>query len=143
MTTLSAYLTPTFADLSANVGTTPLPGIRVYLGAAASEDPILLAWYSAAVDWVSQKLSERDFVDSDGVDIQPPDACTIGVYEFVRFMRDYNARPAVGVKKVKTGAREEEYGDAGVNAMIGAGQAAWPYIEPYVEDPTLFASGGM
>lgn len=136
MTTLSAYLVPTIADLSADVGTTPLPGVRPYLGAAASEDPILKAWYSAAIDWCDQKLSSRDFTGS------PPDTCVVGVYEFVRVMRDYNARGGAGIKKTKTGAREEEYGDTGMGVTTQAGLAAWPYIEPYCADPLLFASGG-
>jgi hypothetical protein len=138
VTTLAEYLDPT--DVTTPVGN--LLGLRNYLGAAASEDTLLTSWYSAAIVWCNQKLSERDFVDSDGLDEDPPDTVVMGVYEFVRVMRDYSKRPGAGIKKTKTGAREEEYGDNGMNVTMQAGAAAWPYIEPYCEDVTLFASGG-
>jgi hypothetical protein len=141
VTTLPEYLDRT--DVTTPVGTTPIPGLRDYLGATAAEDAVLVAWYGAAIDWCDQKISSRDFVDSAGADIDPPDATVIGVYEFVRVIRDYAARGSVGVKRVKTGAREEEYFEAGTAGRVTqAGIAAWPYLEPYVEDPTLFASGG-
>lgn len=144
MTTLAEYLKPTMSDMGANVGTTPMPGIRIYLGTAIADDPILIAWYSTAIDWCNQKLSERDFVDSAGVDEQPPDACVLGVYEFVRVLRDHSERANVLARRIKTGAREEEYFEQGIAGRITqAGIAAWPYLEPYVEDPTLFASGGV
>ena len=142
MTTLAEYLTPKFTDLTATVGTTPMPGIRTYLGSAASEDSITLAYFSAGVDWCNQKLSERDFVDSDGNDIDPPDSCVLGVYEYARVLRDHASRANVLARKIKTGAREEEYEAAGTAGRVAAGIAAWPFIEPYVEDPTLFASSG-
>jgi hypothetical protein len=140
VTTLAEYLDRT--DVTTPVGTTPIPGLRDYLGADATEDTRLVAWYGAAIDWCDQKLSSRDFVDSAGADVNPPDACVIGVYEFVRVLRDYASREG-GVKKVKTGAREEEYLEPGApgTAVVG-GAVAWPYLEPYCQDPLLFASGG-
>jgi hypothetical protein len=139
VTTLAEYLDPT--DVTTPVGN--LLGLRNYLGAAVSEDTLLTSWYSAAIGWCNQKLSERDFVDSDGLDEDPPDTVVMGVYEFVRVMRDYSRRPGAGIKKTKTGAREEEYGDNGMGVINVAGQASWPFLEPYCEDVTLFASGGM
>ena len=139
MTTLAAYLTAT--DVTTAVGN--LLGLRPYLGADASEDPMLVSWYSAAIGWCNAKLSELDFLAADGyVGDVPPDTVVLGVYEFVRVMRDYANRPGAGVKKTKTGAREEEYGDAGMSVTMQAGAAAWMYLEPFCEDPTLFASGG-
>lgn len=140
MTTLPEYLDRT-ADLDLDIGATPMPGVAPYLGEDKTSVK-LRAWYATAIDWCNEKMSNRDFVDSAGVDEDPPDAVVLGVYEFVRVMRDLAARPATGIKKTKTGAREEEYGDAGMGSTWIAGQAAWPYIEPYCEDPTLFASGG-
>jgi hypothetical protein len=129
VTTLAEYLDRT-ADLSLNIGTTPMPGISVYI----DEDKTsvkLRAWYATAIDWCNTKLSELDFVDSAGVDENPPDAVVLGVYEFVRVLRDYDARSNVLTKKTKTGAREEEFFEAGVAGRItAAGIAAWPYLEP-------------
>jgi hypothetical protein len=139
VTTLAEYLDPT--DVTTAVGN--LLGLRDYLGAAASEDTLLTSWYSAAIGWCDQKLSSRDFVDSTGADEDPPDTVVLGVYEFVRVMRDYSKRPGAGIKKTKTGAREEEFFEAGTAGRVtAAGIAAWPYLEPYCEDVTLFASGG-
>ena len=137
MTTLAAYLTA--SDVTTAVG--DLLGLRPYLGADASEDTLLTSWYSAAIGWCNAKLSELDFVDDDDVSANPPDTVVLGVYEFVRVMRDYAARGGAGIKKTKTGAREEEYGDAGMNVTMLAGAAAWMYLEPFCEDPTLFSSG--
>jgi hypothetical protein len=139
VTTLLAYLDPT--DVTTAVGN--LLGLRPYLGAAASEDTLLTSWYAAAIGWCNEKLSRRDFVVADGfAGDDPPDTVVLGVYEFVRVMRDYSKRPGSGIKKTKTGAREEEYGGDGMAVTTAAGLAAWPYLEPYCEDPTLFASGG-
>ena len=139
MATLAAYLDPT--DVTTAVGN--LLGLRPYLGAAASDDTHLVSWYAAAIGWCNEKLSRRDFVVADGfTGSVPPDTVVLGVYEFVRVLRDYAARAGAGVKKTKTGAREEEYGDAGMGATTAAGLAAWAYLELYVEDPSLFASGG-
>ena len=140
MTTLAEYLDRT-ADLSADIGDTPMPGISVYL-AEVKTSVKLRAWYSTAIDWCHAKLSKRDFLDDDDLDIDPPDSCVLAVYEFARVLRDYDARPATGLKKTKTGAREEEYGDSGMGAATMAGLAAWAYLEPYCEDPSLFCSGG-
>ncbi len=139
MTTLAAYLTA--SDVTTAVGN--LLGLRPYLGADASEDTLLVSWYSAAIGWCNAKLSELDFLAADGyTGSVPPDTVVLGVYEFVRVMRDYADRPGAGIKKTKTGAREEEYGDAGMAVTMQAGAAAWMYLEPFCEDPTLFASGG-
>ena len=140
MTTLAAYLTPT--DVTTAVGN--LLGLRTYLGAAAAEDTLLISWYAAAIAWCDTKLSNRDFAAADGfTGSVPPASVVLGVYEFVRVLRDYSKRGGAGIKKIKTGAREEEYGDAGLGVATLAGLAAWPYLEPYCEDVTLFASGGM
>jgi hypothetical protein len=143
VTTLAEYLDRT-AALDLDIGTTPMPGIRPYLGTAAADDAITRAWYATAIDWCNAKLSERDFVVADGfANDAPPDACVLGVYEFVRVLRDYAARDNVIARKVKTGAREEEYPEIGTAGRVtAAGIAAWPYLEPYCEDPTMFASGG-
>lgn len=120
-----------------------MPGIRVYLGLDAATDAVTRAWYATAIDWCHAKLSERDFVDSAGASVSPPDSCVLGVYEFVRVLHDYAARGNVNVIKTKTGAREEQYSEAGMAGRLSAAAiAAWPYIEPFCEDPTLFASGG-
>lgn len=121
-----------------------MPGIQTYLGVAAGDVPLLRAWYGTAIDWCHEKLSRRDFVAADGfTGDQPPDACVLGVYEFAKVLYHYHQRNNVNARKIKTGAREEEYEPAGTAGRISAAAlAAWPYIEPYVEDPTLFASGG-
>ncbi len=134
MTTLAAYLDRT-ADLSLDIGTTPMPGISVYLDENKTSVK-LRAWYATAIDWCHEKLSERDFTAN------PPDACVLGVYEFVRVLRDHDGKASTVVKKTKTGAREEEYFQDGAGGIVAAGIAAWPYLEPYVEDVTLLASGG-
>jgi hypothetical protein len=135
VTTLAAYLDRT--DIAA---------LKAYLDVDADcvdEDARLLIWYATAIDWCHEKLSERDFVDSGGSSIDPPDQTVTAVYEFVRGMRDSIVGRVVdgaGIKRVKTAAREEEYfpGSPGVLA----GDLAWPHLEPHCEDPTLFASGG-
>lgn len=145
MTTLAAFLEDSYDDLAADVETTPvIPGIRIYLGTVAANDPITLTWYVTAVKWCDEKLSRRDFVEADGfADDDPPHGCVVAAYEFVRVMRDYAAAANVLAKKVKTGAREEEREPAGTAGRISAAAiAAWPYLEPYCEDVTLFASGG-
>jgi hypothetical protein len=140
VTTLAAYLDRT--DVAAAVGN--LLGLRPYLGAAAGEDPHLKSWYGPAIDWCHEKISRRNFLTADGfADDKPPDAAVLGVYEYVRIMREYHARDNVLARKVKTGAREEEYDTPGMaGGMSAAAIAAWPYLEPYCEDVTLLASGG-
>lgn len=140
MTTLLEYLDRT-ADLDLPIGTTPIPGIEPYLGVDSS-DVHLRAQYGEAIDWVHETMSERDFVDDDGNDVNPPDAVVLGVYAYVRATRDLDARGSTGTKKTKTGAREEEYADAGQATYLLPAQAAWPKIEKFCEDVTLFASGG-
>lgn len=143
MTTVAEYLDRT--DVVNPVGTTPVVGLREYLGAVASEDGLLKSWYGAAIDWAHQKLDERDFVDDEGADVDPPDQVVIGVYEFVRVMRGEARRAggnAVGVKKIKTGDREEEYLGPEAGRVSMAALTAWPHLEPYVEDVSLAASGG-
>jgi hypothetical protein len=140
VTTLLEYLDRT-ADLDLDIGTTPIPGIEPYLGVDPS-DVHLRAQYAEAIDWVHQALSERDFVDDDGNDVNPDDAVVLGVYAYVRATRDLDARGSTGTKKTKTGAREEEYADAGQDTYLLPAQAAWPKIQKFCEDPTLFASGG-
>jgi hypothetical protein len=140
--TLAAYLDRSNVD--AEVGTTPIPSLRDYLGAPPPDRAMLKAWYGAAIDWCHEKLSQRDFLAADGfANDAPPDSCVIGVYEFVRVMYHGNQRDNVLARKIKTGAREEEYETPGTaGRLTAAGIAAWPFLEPYVEDPTLYASGG-
>jgi hypothetical protein len=140
VSTIAEYLDRT-ADLTLDIGTTPIPGIQPYLGVAAG-DVHLRAQYAEAIDWVNETLSERDFVDSAGASANPPDAVVLGVYAYVQATRDLDSRGSTGIKKVKTGAREEEYADAGQATYLLPAQAAWPKIEKYCEDPTLFSSGG-
>ena len=141
MTTLAAYLDRT-ADLGLDIGTTPIPGIEPYLD-VASTDVHLRSQYAEAIDWCNSTLSERDFVVADGfAGDNPPDACVLAVYAYVKATRDLDARGATGVKKTKTGAREEEYADVGQGTYLLPAQAAWPKLEKYCEDVTLFASGG-
>jgi len=100
-------------------------------------------WYASAIDWCNEAMSKRDFVDDDGADVNPPDAVVQGVYEFVRVLKDQHERPSTIVKKTKTGAREEEYEPAGTAGIISAAAiAAWPFIEKYCTDVSLFSSGG-
>jgi hypothetical protein len=145
VTTLAAFLAPSYADLSLDVPTSPvIPGIRPYLGTAAADDPTTLTWWVTAVEWCNEKLSRRDFVAADGFtgDI-PPHGAVVATYEFVRVLNDYAARASVVARKIKTGAREEEYDTPGTaDRLSAAAIAAWPYLEPFCEDPTLFASGG-
>lgn len=133
MPTLDEYLDRTAADLDADIGATPLPGIVTYLGLSGTTKK-LRAWYAAAIDWCNQKLSDRDFT-------AVPDSCVLAVYEFVRVLHHYDELQNVAVKKIKTGAREEEMQPLSGSAMHQAGMAAWPYIENYCEDITMFASG--
>lgn len=140
MTTVLEYLDRT--DVTSTVGTTPIPGIATYLDVDVADHPVLKAQYGEAIDWVHETMSERDFVDDDGNDVNPPDAVVLGVYAYVRATRDLDARGSTGTKKTKTGAREEEYADAGQATYLLPAQAAWPKIEKFCEDVTLFASGG-
>jgi hypothetical protein len=141
VTTLLAYLDRT--DVTTDIGTTPVPGIATYLSVDAADYPVLRAQYGEAIDWCNEKLSRRDFTAADGFPgDNPPDMAVLGVYAYVKATRDIEARSATGVKKVKTGAREEEYSDAGMGTYLTPGQAAWVKLEPVCEDPTLFASGG-
>jgi hypothetical protein len=136
VTTLAAYLAG--FDTQATVGTTPIPSLEDYLGLTptAAERAKLKAWYSAATEWCDNKLSSRDFT------ADPPDGTVIGVYEFVRYLHDYDSRAAPGASKIKTGAREEDYATESLGGMVAAGRAAWPWLEPWCEDVSLFASGG-
>ncbi len=140
MTTLAAYLDR--ADVVTAIGSTPVPAIATYLGVVVGDYADLRAQYGEAIDWCNTKLSGKDFVDSAGASTDPPDAVVLGVYAYVRATRDIDSRGSTGVKKTKTGAREEEYADTGQNTYLLPGQAAWPKLEPYCADVTLFASGG-
>ncbi len=141
MTTLLAYL-PRIGDvLASDVGTTPIPGIQPYLGVDAG-DVHLRSQYAEAIDWCHETLSKLDFVDDDDVSMNPPDAVVLAVYAYVKATRDLDARGSTGTKKTKTGAREEEYADAGQGTYLLPAQAAWPKLEKYCEDVTMFASGG-
>lgn len=140
MTTLAAYLDRT--DVTTAVGN--LLGLRPYLDATASEDGHLKSWYGPAIDWCHEKLSERDFVVADGfADDEPPDACVLAVYEFVRVLREYAAKASLLASEVKTGARSEKFDVPGMAGRLSAAAiAAWPYLEPYCENVFQFASGG-
>jgi hypothetical protein len=140
VTTLAAYLDAT--DVTTAVGN--LLGLRPYLGADASEDSHLVGWYSVAIDWCNTKLSRRDFTTADGyAGDNPPDTVVLGTYEFVRILREYASRANVLSTETKTGARSEKFDVPGMaGRMSAAAIAAWPYLEPHCEDPTLFASGG-
>ncbi len=140
MTTIAEYLDPT--DVTTPIGSTPIPGLRDWLGTDASEDVKLVAWYSAAINWVNKKLSERDFVDSGGSDINPPDDVVLGVYEHVRGQKALAEAENPLAMRIQTGQRQEDY-DALRTAMELAGSKAWPYIEPYVENALLLCSGGL
>jgi hypothetical protein len=134
VTTLAAYLDRT--DVTTPVGTTPIPGIATFLGVVAAEHADLKAQYGEAIDWCDNKLSNRDFPAA------PPDAVVMGVYAYVKAVRDIASRAGTGIKKTKTGAREEEYGDVGSDTFLTPGQAAWAKIEGFALDAYLFASGG-
>jgi len=113
--------------------------VQTYVGLPSGGVALLRAWYATAIDWCHTKLSERDF----GTGVNPPDACVLAVYEFVRVLKDYHELPSTLSRKTKTGAREEEREVPGTAGRISAAAiAAWPYLEPYCEDVTLFASGG-
>ena len=145
MTTLAAFLATSYGNLASDVATSPaIPGIRVYLGTDAADDPTTLTWWVTAIEWCHEKLSRRDFVVADGfASGNPPHGAVVATYEFVRVLNDYAARATVAARKIKTGAREEEYDIPGMaGRMSAAAIAAWPYLEPYAEDPTMFASGG-
>jgi hypothetical protein len=144
VTTLAVYLDRTAVDLTTEIGTTPMPGVQTYVGLPTGGVAFLRAWYATAIDWCNKKLSNHDFVDDAGASTNPPDACVLGVYEFVRVLKDYHERNSVLARKTKTGGREEEHEVPGTAGRISAAAlAAWPYIEPYVSDVTLLASGGM
>ncbi len=137
MTTLAAYLTPP--------SKVSLTALKAYLGVTTIvEDTRLTRWYTTAIEWCDQVLSSRDFT------ADPPVQVVTAVYEYVRAFRDIVnlagiGGSATGIKKVKTGAREEEYfgGNFGHSAVSAAQNAAWPHLEKWCEDPTLFASGGV
>lgn len=144
MTTLAEYLRPFLADLTQPVGDTPIPGIRDWFGAAEAEDSKLKAWWSAAIEWCNEVLSRRDFVDDDGLDINPPDPCVLATYDHVRVIRDWDALESSLSKKTKTGGREEEREVPGSGGRLSQAQiAAWVWLEKYCEDVSLFASGGL
>lgn len=141
MTTLFTYLDRT--DVTTGIGTTPIPGIATYLSVAAADQPVLKAQYGEAIDWCHSKLSELDFLAADGyVGSTPPDAVVLGVYAYVKATRDLDARATTGIKKTKTGAREEEYSEGSMGSNLLPMQAAWPKLEPFCEDITMFSSGG-
>ncbi len=140
MTTLLAYLDRT-ADLTLPIGTTPIPGIQTYLDVSAT-DVHLRSQYAEAIDWCHETLSELDFVDDDDVSKDPPDMAVMAVYAYVKATRDIDARPGVGIKKTKTGAREEEYSEGVGGSYMLPAQAAWAKLEKLCDDVTMFASGG-
>ena len=142
MTTLAAYLASVDIDASPVVG---LPSCSTYVGSAVAEATKVRVWYQSAIAWCDAKLSSRDFTAA------PPVPCILAVYEYVKAMRDIYGRGA-GVSEVATGQRSETYsaglghsgiGAGGLGPSAAAGAFAWPLLEPYVEDVSLFASGGV
>jgi len=148
VTTLAAYL----ANVSYTAKPKPsLPSCVDYVGASQSEYPRISAWYAAAIAWCDQKLSSRDFVDALLVTADPPDPCIVAVFEWVKAMREIFGR-GVGVSRIKTANREEQYsaglghggvGAGGLGGAAAAGAFAWPLLEPYIEEIHGLCSGGV
>jgi hypothetical protein len=112
--------------------------LKQFLGVSGTaEDALLEFWLESSAEMGDQYL-ERDFVDSTGVDIDPPKNTVLGCFAYVRVMRDWQLRQNTDLKKVKTGQLEEEYGISGSDAAkSSAFEAAARYWYPWKTDVSL------
>lgn len=130
MTTMAEHLD------DAGIGGTDFVALTGYLGSASGEDDRIVLWFAAAIEAADNYMA-ADFVDADDVDIDPPTETVIGVYEYVKALREYYPRGA-GVAEVKTASLGEKYRDQ-VGAMA-AYHAAIPYWKPWKTDLTTAGS---
>ena len=109
--------------------------LKAYLGVGdASEDSLLALWLaSAARD--CDDYTGRDWLDSDGNDVNHPPLVELGRDEWVRAARESHNR-SIGVTSVRTGQLSESYSD-GASPVRTARAAACGYWARYVKDLTL------
>ena len=110
--------------------------LRRYLGLAPedkSEDRSLEPWFRLAVLQGDLWLA-NDFKDAAGIDLGLPESVRVGVWEFVKSLRE-RSRKISGVKSVKTAQLAESYADQGISGLAGLA-AAIPYWQPYKTDLT-------
>jgi len=108
--------------------------LKSYFGIApedTADEAKLRLWFLTAVD-SAELYVDKDFVDSAGASIAPPAAITVGIYEYVRALRDSDQR-ASGVKAVKTGQLAETYAQDGIKGKLAL-LAALPFWRPYKRD---------
>lgn len=99
-----------------------------------TEDSMLEPWYTEALRKADEWLDEP-FVDSLGVDVPHPPGIIVGVWEYVKAMRDrYGNRS--GAKSVKTGQLSETYGDGGYSGAAAL-KAAMKHWWPHKRDITV------
>lgn len=91
--------------------------IRVFVGLASdddSEDTNLGLWFDAAVA-ACDNFVRWTWVDSDDADVTHGSGVKLGIYEYIRALRDHYKRGNVlGVTQRRTGALAENYGGGGL-----------------------------
>jgi hypothetical protein len=105
--------------------------LRVYLGIKPeddSEDAVLQPWFESAITKGDLYL-ENPFTDDLGADLPFPEPVRVGVWEYVKALRERHDSQA-GVVSVKTGQLSETRGLMGIPggiAFLAAKKFWWPF----------------
>lgn len=94
--------------------------LKAYLGidkADLSEDARLRAWFLSAIE-KGDKYLDESYTDSAGADLPLPETVRVGVWEFVKAIREGYLREA-GIRSAKTDRMAESYAKDGFGGMIG------------------------
>lgn len=98
--------------------------LKSYLGidkALTTEDFKLEQWFNTAIEKGDLYL-DNDFTDDDGNDITFPETVRLGVWEYVKSLKERHEKEA-GLKSVRTGQLAEAYAFDGNGAMIALASA--------------------
>lgn len=112
--------------------------LKKHLGiSGTAEDTRLQDWLEEAAEACHEELEGKNFVDAAGEDAPVPKSCRMGVFMYVKAMRDRWARSA-GVTETKSATRGEKSSDE-VDGEL-AMKMALPHLRRHVDDVTKLGS---
>lgn len=127
MTTLAEYVT--WATFESK--------LKTYLGVTGTAEDTQLEWYLEISAEMGDHYLGREFLDSAGGDIDPPQNTVIGCFAYVKGIRDFQRHDGAVTEK-KTASLTEKYGniakDGGQDLAL---RQARPFWDPWKLDPTL------